>query len=35
MIGTPTMNLYGQCADGRILTLMVNGQFTDEVLQLA
>jgi aminopeptidase len=35
MIGTPTMNLYGQCADGRILTLMVNGQFTDEVLQSA
>jgi aminopeptidase len=35
MIGTPTMNLYGQCADGRTLTLMVNGQFTDEVLQSA
>lgn len=35
MIGTPTMNLYGQCADGRTLTLMVDGQFTDEVLQSA
>lgn len=34
MIGTPTMNLYGQCADGRTLPLMVDGQFTPEVLQL-
>ena len=32
MIGTPTMNLYGQCADGRTLPLMVDGQFTAEVL---
>lgn len=33
MIGTPTMQLYGQCADGRTLTLMVDGQFTAEVLE--
>ncbi|MBX3016213.1 MAG: aminopeptidase [Caldilineaceae bacterium] len=33
MIGTPTMNLYGQCADGREITLMVAGQFTADVLQ--
>lgn len=33
MIGTPTMNLYGQCANGRTLTLMVDGQFADDVLQ--
>lgn len=32
MIGTPTMNLYGHCADGRELTLMENGQFTANVL---
>lgn len=32
MIGTPTMNLYGRCADGRELTLMENGQFTADVL---
>lgn len=33
MIGTPTMNLYGHCADGRELTLMANGQFTADVLR--
>jgi len=31
MIGTPTMTLYGQCADGRTITLMVDGKFTPEV----
>jgi len=31
MIGTPTMTLTGQCADGRTITLMVDGQFTPEV----
>lgn len=33
MIGTPTMTLYAHCADGRELTLMVNGQFTADVLR--
>lgn len=33
MIGTPTMTLYGHCADGRELTLMENGQFTADVLR--
>lgn len=32
MIGTPTMTLYGQCADGREITLMADGQFAAEVL---
>ncbi len=31
MIGTPTMTLTGQCADGRTITLMVDGQFTEAV----
>ncbi len=35
MIGTPTMALYGQCADGREIALMVDGQFTPEVSQAA
>lgn len=33
MIGTPTMALYGRCADGREITLMVDGKFAAEVLQ--
>lgn len=33
MIGTPTMSLYGHCADGRELLLMENGQFTADVLR--
>jgi len=33
MIGTPTMKLIGQCADGRELMLMEDGQFAKEVLQ--
>lgn len=32
MIGTPTMHVYGQCADGQEVTVMHNGQFTAEVL---
>lgn len=33
MIGTPTMRLLGQCADGREITLMVEGRFAIDVLQ--
>lgn len=33
MIGTPTMSLYGQCADGREIPLMVDGQFVEEILR--
>jgi aminopeptidase len=33
MIGTPTMTLYGRRADGQEIMLMVDGQFTAEVLQ--
>ncbi|MCB0088884.1 MAG: aminopeptidase [Caldilineaceae bacterium] len=33
MIGTPTMNVRGLCADGSEVTIMHKGQFTDTVLQ--
>ena len=32
MIGTPTMQVLGLCADGREVTIMQNGQFTPAVL---
>lgn len=35
MIGTPTMSLSGQCANGREITLMLEGRFTADVLQEA
>jgi aminopeptidase len=32
MIGTPSMNVLGTCADGSQVTIMQDGQFTQEVL---
>ncbi len=33
MIGTPTMQLFGYCADGSEVTLMTDGKFAEAVLQ--
>ena len=35
MIGTPTMQVIGRCLDGREVTIMHDGRFSDEVLSAA